>query len=141
MFQCRIHSWLASSCNSVFHSCVLLQASEKAAGNHLVVRSTTLAAHRRSRSMEFLEYNGTQSSRPVRPPPPNFNKKGSDGSVSPVTKYNTMSRAEKRNVTQSLSAIRLLKSDKSCPQQNEKPFAKRDSTPSPKPRSVTKIYT
>ena len=125
----------------VFHSYVLLQTFEKASGKLLVVRSTTVPTHRRSKSMEFLDYNETQSFRPVRPPPPIFNKKGLNSDSPPVTKYNTLSRLQKRNVTQSLSAVKPFKSDKVHPQPNEKPFAKKDSIPSPKPRSVTKIFT
>ena len=91
--------------------------------------------HRRCKSMEFLDYDETKSSRPPKPPPPNFKKKALHNEMSLMTKYNTISRLEKRSVIQSLSAARP---DSTSPQSNEKPVVKR--VPSPKPRHITKIF-
>lgn len=94
--------------------------------------------------MEFVDYDEIKTPPLARPPPPppHFSKKVLISETSPMTKYHTISRLERRSVTQSLSTIKPYKSGRSCsPQPNERSVVKNNSTPSPKPRNVIKIST
>ena len=122
-FMSILFTYISYKCDLIF-----LQAARKTPGNH-----------RRCKSMEFLDYDEISSSRPERPPPLPF-KRTLKNETSLATKYNTISRLEKRSILQSLSGMMPFKSDRASPQPNEKPVIKRDLTPSPKPRHVTKIY-
>ena len=86
--------------------------------------------------MEFLDYTEVKSP-PARPPPPIFSK-GASNHKTGLTKYSTLSRLEKRSVLQTFSSVR---SDETLPQFNEKLAVKRDLTPSPKPRHVSRVYS
>jgi len=106
------------------------------------VATSTALIHKRSKS-EIFDYDGTK---PPKPPPPSpyvhLNKKFLDTELPPKTKFNTTPRilgSDKHTVRQSLSAIGPSESERTSPhvQPNEKPLVKRDTAPSPKPRSLT----